>query len=320
MAGDDEDAKTERHPQDPAGADMPVAASHKVAPVGSWLLRVVDTGDNPDLLTPLPVTSPAGRNTALLTGAKPPCLEGFFDGGRSGPDAGESHGRCRHVPESRSVVSPPRRATRDAPILAVCEARLYNFRTVHPAADLSPDWIGLMESARARAGFFTAAEAGAHHISPQLLRYRANAGWVRRELRGVYHFTSAPPTEHDELIALWLWSGEEAVFSHVTALFLHGLSDALPARVHLSVPPSWRYARFAKPSHVTVHLGTLEDADRQWMGHIPVTTPARTIADCITARVSASWVEQAITQARRCKLITPADAARLLRAQAKAAA
>lgn len=186
--------------------------------------------------------------------------------------------------------------------------------------DLSPDWVGLMESARSRAGFFAAAEAHAHHISPQLLRYRANTGWVRRELRGVYRFTSAPPTEHDELIALWLWSGEEAVFSHVTALFLHGLSDALPARVHLSVPASWRYARFAKPRHVTVHLSALVDGDTQWIGHVPLTSPARTIADCITARVSASWIEQAIEQARRRKLITPAEAARLRRAHAKAAA
>ena len=192
---------------------------------------------------------------------------------------------------------------------------------MHPAIDdLSPDWVGLMESARSRAGFFTAAEAGAHHISPQLLRYRANAGWVRRELRGVYRFTSAPPMEHDELIALWLWSGEEAVVSHVTALFLHGLSDALPARVHLSVPPSWRYARFAKPRHVTVHLATLVDADRHWMGHIVVTTPARTIADCITAQVSASWIEQAITQARRRKLISPAEVSRLQRSHLRATA
>ena len=177
-----------------------------------------------------------------------------------------------------------------------------------------------MKSARVRAGFFTAADAGAHHISPQLLRYRANAGWVRRELRGVYCFTSAPPTEDDELIALWLWSGEEAVVSHVPPLFLHGLSDALPARVHLSVPVTWRYARFAKPRHVTVHLATLVDADIQWIGHVPVTSPGRTIADCIAAQVSASWIEQAVAQARRRKLITPAEASRLQRTHQKATA
>ncbi len=187
-------------------------------------------------------------------------------------------------------------------------------------ADPTPDWTGLMESARAHAGFFTAAEAQAHHISPQLLRYRTTTGWVRRELRGVYRFVSAPPTEHDELIALWLWSGEEAVFSHVTALFLHELSDALPARVHMTVPPSWRYPRFAVPTHVTLHVAEAPPADVQWLGYVPITAPARTIADCIAANVTAAWIEQAIAQARRRKLITPATANRLRRARPRGGA
>ncbi len=171
-----------------------------------------------------------------------------------------------------------------------------------------------METARARAGFFTAVDAQAHHISPQLLRYRTGKGWIQRELRGVYRFVSASPTEHDELIALWLWSGEEAVFSHVTALFLHDLSDALPARVHMTVPPSWRYARFAKPDHVVLHADALDDSDVQWLGHVPITSPARTIADCIAAHVDGAWVEHAIHQARRRKLISPTVAGRLHRA------
>lgn len=172
-----------------------------------------------------------------------------------------------------------------------------------------------MESSRARAGFFTAEEAQGHRISPQLLRYRVGKGWVRRELRGVYRFVSAAPTEHDELIALWLWSGEDAVFSHITALFLLDLSDALPARVHMTVPPSWRYGRFAKPQHVVLHVAELPEADVQWLGYVPVTSPARTIADCIEAHVNASWIEQAITQARKRQLITPAVANRLHRAR-----
>jgi predicted transcriptional regulator of viral defense system len=183
-----------------------------------------------------------------------------------------------------------------------------------------PDWLGLMEAARAQAGFFTAAQAQQHHISPQVLRYRANAGWVRRELRGVYRFASAPPTPHDDLIALSLWSGEEGVFSHVTALSLHDLSDALPARVHMTVPTSWRYARFAVPEHVTLHVADLPDADIQWLGHLRVTTPARTIADCIAESVTAEWIAQAITEARRRGLVTAADANRLRRARRRSAA
>jgi len=172
-----------------------------------------------------------------------------------------------------------------------------------------------MESVRAHAGFFTAKKAQMHHISPQLLRYRVGKERVRREVRGVYRFVSAPPTEHDELIALWLWSGEEAVFSSATALFVHGLSDALLARVRMTVPPSWQYARFAEPDHVTLHIAELPSDDVQWLGYIPLTAPARTIADCIEAQVDAVWIEQAITQARTRKLITPATANRLHRAR-----
>lgn len=194
---------------------------------------------------------------------------------------------------------------------------LYEMRIVSVAFTRPelPDWIGLMEAARARAGFFSAEEAQAHHISPQLLRYRASRGWVRREMRGVYRFASASPTEHDDLIALWLWSGEEAVFSHVTALFLLDLSDALPARVHLTVPPSWRYARFAKPEHVTLHVAEVPSDAWQWFGYVPITAPARTIADCIATHVDAGWTEQAIAQARRRRLITPAVANQLRRAR-----
>lgn len=198
----------------------------------------------------------------------------------------------------------------------LCKLRTVSVaRVTHP----TPDWTGLMEAARARAGFFTADEAQAHHISPQLLRYRVGRGWVRREQRGVYRFASASPTEQDELVALWLWSGEDAVFSHVTALSLLDLSDALPARLHMTVPPSWRYARFARPGHVVLHVAEVPAEDRQWLGYVPITSPARTIADCIAAHVDAGWVEQAIAQARRRQLITPAAANRLRRAQRESA-
>ncbi len=197
----------------------------------------------------------------------------------------------------------------------------YNLQIVPSLASSAsaPDWTGLMETARARAGFFTAAEAQVHGISPQLLRHRVGKGWVRRELRGVYRFASASPTEHDELIALWLWSGEEGVFSHVTALFLHELSDALPGNIHMTVPASWRYARFARPDHVVFHIDELVDADACWLGYVRITSPERTIVDCIAAHVDASWIASAIVQARKRGLITHVVAARLQRARLRGA-
>lgn len=168
-----------------------------------------------------------------------------------------------------------------------------------------------MVDARGRAGYFTARDARAHGISAQLLRSRTLNGTVGHELRGVYRFTAAPLTEQDEYIALWLWSGERGVFSHETALALHELSDALPARLHLTVPPSWRGSRTTMPTHVTLHAGLLPESAVQWLGHIPVTTVPQTLRDCIAAHVTPEWVTQAIEQATRQGKITARDAARL---------
>jgi predicted transcriptional regulator of viral defense system len=170
-----------------------------------------------------------------------------------------------------------------------------------------------METARSRAGFFTPAEALAHHISPQLLRYRVARGWVHRELRGVYRFAGVPPAEHDDLLALWLWSGEDGVFSHITALALHHLSDALPAKIHMTVPTSWRHARFSRPKPLVLHLDDLPGEAIQWLGHVRITTVVRTLADCIATKVSSTLIEQGLAQARSRKLISTAQHAELRR-------
>ena len=149
----------------------------------------------------------------------------------------------------------------------------------------------------------------------QLLGYRVARGWAQREQRGVYRFTGVPPTEaRTTLIALHLWSDEQGTFSHVTALALHGLSDALPAKIHMTVPTTWRLDRFARPKTLVLHPADLPEADIQWVGHIRVTKPARTLADCIAAKVSPTLVEQGLAQARSRKLITTAEHARLRRA------
>jgi len=47
--------------------------------------------------------------------------------------------------------------------------------------------------------------------------------------RGVYRLEHFPAGEHEDLVALWLWTDRAGVFSHETALALHGLSDTLPS-------------------------------------------------------------------------------------------
>lgn len=86
------------------------------------------------------------------------------------------------------------------------------------------------------------------------------------------------------------------------------------------MPPSWRNARFTAPRHIKLHVGELPEEDLRWLGDIPLSSPARTIADCLAEKLPAAWIEQALGQARRRKLITPAESKRLERTMRSGAA
>ena len=93
---------------------------------------------------------------------------------------------------------------------------------------------------------------------------------------------------------IWLWSQQQGVFSHQTALALHDLSDVLPARVHVTLPDAWRARRLRVPNNVVLHHGDIADRDRAWHGCVPVTSAVRTVIDCAQAGVSPDLIKQAI--------------------------
>lgn len=102
-----------------------------------------------------------------------------------------------------------------------------------------------------------------------------------RVRRGVYRLVHFPAGEHEDLTVVWLWSEQEGVFSHQTALALHDLSDVLPSQVHLTLPEAWQKRRLRVPDSVVLHYGDIADAERRWFGPVPATAPLRTIEDCI---------------------------------------
>ena len=106
-----------------------------------------------------------------------------------------------------------------------------------------------------------------------------------------------PPSEHEDLVALWLWSGQEGVFSHETALSLHQLSDAMPASIHITFPSSWKERRMRYPRSLKPSFASVSKDERSWIGPLPVTSPLRTIKDCQTAYLEPDLVEQAISEA-----------------------
>lgn len=79
---------------------------------------------------------------------------------------------------------------------------------------------------------------------------------------------------------VWLWSEQQGVFSHQTALALHNLSDVLPSQGHLTLPDAWRKRRLRVPDGVVIHYGDVAESERRWFGAVPVTAPLRTLEDC----------------------------------------
>lgn len=166
-----------------------------------------------------------------------------------------------------------------------------------------PDWDRLFELAAGQSGYFTTQQAAAAGYSTHLLRKHIHAGRVTRSQRSIYRLVHFPVGEHEELVTAWLWSEQAGVVSHQTALALHGLSDVLPAHVHLTLPGAWRSRRLRVPPDVVLHHGDLAEDDREWFGSVPITTPCRTLRDCATEGLSPELLRQAAQQALRRGLV-----------------
>ena len=148
------------------------------------------------------------------------------------------------------------------------------------ATTSSPDWDHLFEIAAAQEGLFTTQQAVEAGYSPQLLAHHLGAGRMVRVRRGVYRLVHFPAGDHEDLTVVWLWSEQQGVFSHQTALALHDLSDVLPSQVHLMLPNAWRRRRLRVPDSVILHYGDVAESERNWFGPVPATAPLRTLEDC----------------------------------------
>ena len=160
-----------------------------------------------------------------------------------------------------------------------------------------PDWDRLYEVAAAQEGLFTTRQAAEAGYSPQLLVHHVSSGRAVRVRRGIYRLVHFPAGEHEELVCAWLWSEQMGVFSHQTALALHQLSDALPARLYLTLPSAWQGRRFRVPEGVVLHHADVPKLDRTWFGPVPVTSVKRTLNDCAREGLSPELLRQAARQA-----------------------
>jgi predicted transcriptional regulator of viral defense system len=130
-----------------------------------------------------------------------------------------------------------------------------------------------------------------------------------RVRRGIYRLVHFPAGEHEELVTVWLWSEQAGVLSHETAFGLHGLSGALPAQVHLTLPAAWKKRRFRVPEGVVLHHADIDLKERTWAGSVPITSVSHTLNDLARSGLSPELLRQAAQQALRRGLTTRGELA-----------
>ncbi len=175
----------------------------------------------------------------------------------------------------------------------------------------APSYDRLFEVAARQAGLFTAQQAAEVGYSAQLLIHHVKAGNVRRVLRGIYRLVHFPASSQEELVVAWLWSDRVGVVSHESALALHGLTDERPDHVHVTVPSAWQRRRAREPECVALHFEDVPSHHRTLAGSVPVTTAARTIAQCW--RLSLDQQQRACDEALRRGLANESDLATIVR-------
>jgi predicted transcriptional regulator of viral defense system len=174
-----------------------------------------------------------------------------------------------------------------------------------------PRWDRLYEAAAPQAGYLTLAQATAAGYSAPLVDHHIKARRLERVGRGILRLVQFPPGDNEDLVRLWLWSGQTGVISHETALMLHQLSDALPAKTHMTVPAAWQQRRLRVPRGLVLHYHDVRDRDSAWHGPVPVTAPLRTVVD-VTLEGNPELADQAARQAVRRRLFSSEDLRRAI--------
>ncbi|MEF2279915.1 type IV toxin-antitoxin system AbiEi family antitoxin domain-containing protein [Deinococcus sp. YIM 134068] len=157
----------------------------------------------------------------------------------------------------------------------------------------------LFAVADGQAGYFTAKQAEAAGYSRRMHTYSAQQGAWRHVGHGLYRLEQYPDTPHEPYVQLSLWSRDhqdepQGVLGFDTALMLHDLSDLMPDRVHLVVPPGFRKR---PPPGVVLHRGVLPEADLQPAQGYCLTTPLRTLLDLAGSDLSPEHLHQGLREA-----------------------
>jgi hypothetical protein len=135
-------------------------------------------------------------------------------------------------------------------------------------------------------------------MTDRMIRNRVECGRWWRVAAGVYRLAGVPVTWKQRALAACLVSGTGAVVSHRSAAVLWGVSGFRPGPLEITVPAG----RSGRNALARVHRSDEVDGVRR--DGVPVTRPARTIAD-LARVVSGDVLEEAVDDAlcrRLCRL------------------
>ena len=136
--------------------------------------------------------------------------------------------------------------------------------------------------AAAQNGYFSAKQAVMAGYADSVHNYHVKNGDWEKVYRGIYRLKDHPAGEWPELVIWSLWSrgrGDEplGVFSHETALAIHGLGDK-GQPIHMTVPTTFR-KNCELPPDLILHKADLAPEDVEQRPGYRVTTPNRTRRD-----------------------------------------
>lgn len=157
----------------------------------------------------------------------------------------------------------------------------------------------LYDLAEDQMGYITTAQAAGAGVRPMTLVMMTRRGTLERVSRGVYRLVDFPVYPLAQYMHATLWPYERpGVLSHATALALYEMSDVDPAKVHITVPAGFRIQR-SVPPHLALHRADLNPSDVTAFERMPITTPERTVRDCIAAELGPALTNQAIDDGLR---------------------
>jgi predicted transcriptional regulator of viral defense system len=170
-------------------------------------------------------------------------------------------------------------------------------------------FAALMTIAQDQQGYFTTKQAIEAGYADNTHPYHVRAGNWERVRRGIYRMTHLPLPEDGEMMLWLLWSrGRDekpmAAMSHETALSLFELGDFNPAKIHMTVPPTFR-RNSRLPKSVVLHRAKFASGEVTQLRGLTVCRPLRALCDVAGSNPnSIDDLKPAAKEARQRGLIT----------------